>query len=687
MKGGLRMRKLTSRATLLIWSIAGWAILVAAFLSGSAAQTGGEPTLLFTIGVHVEPLGTTAQGYRSGRGDYNNPQFFQRHVEDLYELADLVERHGGKLTIQVQTPFTTAAARFDSPVLRDLEARGHELALHFHEDAHLGRDPERLPPERWCAVMREEIEAIRQAGVRGPIRYWSGGNLYPELLEAASCAGLDINGDWKDPRTQSSHQLVIGVSPWRPAGGPDPDDLTAFATHDPHGPVIYLPDGLLDLERFRRKREIIAEGGAEAWFDVIRDDLLRSLAAARADRVNVFHFTVHPGEFRGDPSAAEPFAVIDQFLTDVVDPLVAQGRVRWATFSEMADAFIAWEQGHPGVDPRAAADTGPSEGAPDDECRGYMTFAINVHDFKNLDESADTLHHLIDIFERYGVRGDFYFTAPMVHFYEERRPDIIERLKDSAMTISYHVRPPHPLVAGFDGRLWGLSAEEREQMLRDYETYRLDMTTGGLLRDEPGGYSYVKAVFGRAPVVASVPSARWRDVALPLFAEMGARMTVIYHETGTKPDQPFEWTHGLLIRPSDFSVTRWSVPGGPQDAFWWNQLDTPYADAYNPRKRLQRLLNDWAHERPPFITALIHENNFYRRGATPWAFVYYEDRQKTRPKSPPYDLNAPDASRPRTPENEEQIWVAYEELVQYAAEHLCVVTSEDIVEMAEDAGR
>jgi hypothetical protein len=71
-----------------------------------------------------------------------------------------------------------------------------------------------------------------------------------------------------------------------------------------------------------------------------------SLAALRPDRVNVYHFTVHPGEF--DP------ALVDRFLTDVVDPLVAQGRVRWATFSEMTDAFIEWEREHPGVDPRSS---------------------------------------------------------------------------------------------------------------------------------------------------------------------------------------------------------------------------------------------------------------------------------------------------------------------------------------------
>jgi len=358
--------------------------------------------LMFTIGVHVEPLGETAQGYRGGRGDYRDPALFQRHVQYLYALAGVVERHGGALVVQVQSPFTQVAADTGSLVLADLEARGHEIGLHFHEGAHLGPDPERLPPEEWCRVMREEIELIHAAGAEGPIRYWSGGNLYPGILEAARCAGLDIYGDWKDPRVQATAAETIGVVPWRPAGGPDPADMSHFAAHDPGGAVIYLPDGMIDPASFQEKRRLVREGGPGAWFSVLADYLGRSLAAALPDRVNIFHFTVHPGEF--------PLELIDSFLAEHVDPLVARGAVRWATFSQMADAFSAWEADHPGVEPRSGAPRAMGQG----ECRGYITFAVNVHDFVNVDESADTVLRLVDLFARYGVRGDFHLTGPQV---------------------------------------------------------------------------------------------------------------------------------------------------------------------------------------------------------------------------------------------------------------------------------
>ncbi|NWF64244.1 MAG: hypothetical protein HXY38_08060, partial [Chloroflexi bacterium] len=189
---------------------------------------------------------------------------------------------------------------------------------------------------------------------------------------------------------------------------------------------------------------------------------------------------------------------------------------------------------------------------------GYISFVINVHDWTHPSESADILLQLVDLFERYGVRGDFYFTAEITRALAENHPDFIERLKNSNMTISYHVRPPHPLYIGVDARLKGLDDAALYQTLLDYETYALDLETGELDRSRPGGYAYVAQVFGRNPVVASVPSddRRLKDAAQRVYASLGAQMTLLYHEEGTKLEQPFEYVNGLLVRPSDFSVTR-----------------------------------------------------------------------------------------------------------------------------------
>jgi len=334
---------------------------------------------------------------------------------------------------------------------------------------------------------------------------------------------------------------------------------------------------------------------------------------------------------------------------------------------------------------KPAAKTAAPNHEPQVRNHGLITFAVNTHDWPHLDESAATVLRLIGIFEKNKVRGDFYFTPQIVEHYEQKRPDIIQRFKQSGMGISYHVRPPHPTYGGFDGRLRDLDDAALAKTLRDYETYRLDSATGELQRDKPGGYSYVAKVFGCKPVVVSPQcrDPRIRAAALKLYADLGAKMVVAYHESGTKLEQPFEWVQGLLARPSDFSITRWASGSGREEQFWWNMLDTSTTDEFNPTDRLKNRLAAWKGSRSPFITVLIHENDFSRSNGTGWGGIYFTgEGRNARPKSPPFDLTAPNLSRPRSAEASTRIWSAYEAMVAYAAANLRVVTSEEIVAMA-----
>ncbi len=344
------MKRINATIVLLAFLLSSCAWTPLASQTISSSQTDGKAVLLFGIGMHIEPQGVTHQGYRGGRGDYHNPDYFQKGVEDIRKVAGIVASHGGRMTIQAQSPFTDEVIENHDTVLFDLSKDGHELALHFHEDAHMGNNSSSQSVSQWCEVMKEEIALIQQASGVSTIRYWSGGNLYSDLFAAAECAGLDVNSDWKNPQTQSTDASMIGIHPWRPAGGTNGSNFNLISTHDPGGAVIFLPEGQYDRGNFASMRRSKTAGGDQAYFEYLKQSLLASLAAAEVGKVNVFHFTVHPGEFRGSP--AHPFEVIDQFLKAVVDPLVAEGKVQWATFSQMADAYQAWEAAHPDQDMR-----------------------------------------------------------------------------------------------------------------------------------------------------------------------------------------------------------------------------------------------------------------------------------------------------------------------------------------------
>jgi hypothetical protein len=341
---------------------------------------------------------------------------------------------------------------------------------------------------------------------------------------------------------------------------------------------------------------------------------------------------------------------------------------------------------------RVAGSPSPA-GQPCLDPRAYLQMVINVHETVHVDESAATLLRAIDLFEKYRVAGDFYLTGPMVRLYSEQQPGVLDRLRDSRMAISYHVRPPHPLYTGFDQRLKGLSDTQLRQTLLDYETYGLDLATGDLNRDEWGGYTYVAQELERNPVVVTAPDGdtRIKNAALEVYRSLGAKMAVFFHETGTKPEQPFEYRNGLLARPSDFSITRWSTGtltpnGSDKDPFWWNMLMGAHATEYNPAAYLQAQVGAWTYSRPAFVTSLIHENNFSRSGPEAWTARYYADADKTKPLSPPFDMNAPGLSKLRSQAEQEAIWAAYEVMVAYAAKNLRVATSEDILALATASG-
>jgi peptidoglycan/xylan/chitin deacetylase (PgdA/CDA1 family) len=650
----------------------------------AAADNGG--VLLIGLGVHVEPFGAVPSqlvgggprftGQKGMNLDYNNRVLFQRHARDLADLASVMEKHGGRLTVQVQTPFTTVAAQDNNALLASLESKGHEVALHFHEDAHLGKNCESRPVQTWSAVMSEEIAAIRKTGVR-QVRTWSGGNLYSGLLEAGAGAGLSVYSDWKDPTSQAADSTTFGLQPWRPAAGPNPADMSLFAQNDTNGKIVFLPWGLSSTGGLFGP----GKTKGDAMFGTLKDSINLSLSKTVPGRVNTLHFVVHPGEITGLNGA--PYASLDKWLTEFIDPLVAAGRVRWATYGEMADAYRTWEKGQASAAVQSAPAAIPAASAIPVNTRANITFVINVHDWVNVNDSADTLIRAANLFNKYGVKGDFYLTAPVLESYAAKRPDVIDKLKSTGMTVSYHVRPPHPLYNGFDSALQGLTDDQLYQKLRDYETYRLDPATGGLDKSRPGGYSYVASVIGYPPVTVGAPNndRRIKEAALRVYAELGAKAVVMYHETGTKPENPFEYVQGLLVRPSDFSITRWSAGKGQQN-FWWNFMSSPVSGKYNPADYLKQQINGWDGGRPPFITSLIHENNFYRKGAESWTYYYFKDGDKDKPLNPPYDLDAVDGSSVRTRAEQEAIWVAYEEMVAYAAKNLNVVTSGDIVTVA-----
>lgn len=316
--------------------------------------------------------------------------------------------------------------------------------------------------------------------------------------------------------------------------------------------------------------------------------------------------------------------------------------------------------------------------------KAYVTFVINVQNFRYLDGSANVVKTLCGIFQKYGVKGDFYLTGNMVQKYRASRNDTIEALKSQG--ICYHVRPPHPYYNLFDSRYQSVkdSPSTLSSRIEEFESYAQNLSTGELNKDNPGGFKLVKATFGRAPACVAAPQddATIKEAACAWYRSQGAKGVVWFH--GEQPMDNLIKKHDLVVRPCDVVVDSWAVNKSGDGMLWWNRFEKgePNNEAGYPHKYMQSRVSTFGRGRPPYIVSLIHDDNFQRRGPDAWVNSFWTDTSKSKSKSPPYDLNATDPSSRRSDEEQARILKAYERMVEYCAENYRVVTMNDIANMA-----
>jgi hypothetical protein len=285
-----------------------------------------DALLYFGIVVHIEP-----------HEEYLNENRYQKDAERLRRVAEIVAAHGGRMTVQTQPPFLDMDETLGDPIHKELEALGNEIALHFHEDVYVGSGSDHLPVEDYVRAMSELRAQIKQVS-GASVTNWAGGNTYIHMWEAASQAGYKTNCNYKNRYTQTSAPGFAVVNPWRPAGAANEEERLV---HDPNGLIIYIPSGVYPIHC--RKLEAVPRPYGYEAFDYVTYALKASLQSATPEMVNTFYITFHPGDFLEVGDDEEDFASWDAWLTQIIDPLVADGRLRWATIAEMAAAFEAWE--------------------------------------------------------------------------------------------------------------------------------------------------------------------------------------------------------------------------------------------------------------------------------------------------------------------------------------------------------
>ncbi len=311
--------------------------------------------------------------------------------------------------------------------------------------------------------------------------------------------------------------------------------------------------------------------------------------------------------------------------------------------------------------------------AKDGEKYLYLNFVVNAHDFTEPAQAYKTLMRAAHLFHSRGVKADFYFVEQLITNIVQFYPWFPDSLRMLGMGINLHHRAPHILSfkSSYINNLAKKPLDTLVQVLDSYEKYRLDLVTGGYHQAHSGGYQFVKESFGEAPFTVSTgesgPTSKMGRADVIACKRMGAGGILVFHEEGSDPDYPFFFSQGLLIRPVDFSVTRWTAGSQTEDEFWWEKIGTPDEYHYSPARYLEGKMGSINSTRLNFANAIIHETDFHYN-LPPWRACYYSDSMSTVPYSAPFDTSRSAFwIRANPADHEERLWSYYDSLITYAA--------------------
>jgi len=331
--------------------------------AGPSRTVGGIPVpaepvapVHFTFLIHIEDPNLI----------HTNEAFFQQKTAVFRELARVFYEHGGFLTIQPEQDWPMAAeAGFHPGLLAEL-ARDYGVVYSTHTHGPNCRDDQgTLRSAADCNANRQWERDIADGDIVDYVR-----NLRDLIAQASGIPVTDHNGNfdfaqvsrfseipmltwsaYKNHTNQRTYDRLI-TNPWRPAHCDAVQDVETFLTHDPNTDVVYIPGWGQALTRHH-----------ERALTRLRPIVSQFIYFADPERVNTFYAILHVDHFHNPDYSTDYIAYDEQteelvysdgflqdlqywdaVLTELIDPLVAEGYLQWTSLPEMGELYRAWEE-------------------------------------------------------------------------------------------------------------------------------------------------------------------------------------------------------------------------------------------------------------------------------------------------------------------------------------------------------
>jgi hypothetical protein len=298
--------------------------------------------------------------------------YFQQQTAIMRELGRVLHEHGGMLTVQPEEDWAMGAEVFHPGLLAELaEEYGVVYSTHTH-GPHCRDDQGRLRSSTDCQMNRDTAGWDQTPNdYESPWVAEYVGSLRALLSEASGTEVTDHNGNWeyaqvnnlaavgvrtwsayKSCHTQRTYDFLIN-NPWRPTQCSADAEIERFLTHDPSTDVVYIPGYSQTITRHQ-----------ERVYDRVAPMISQFIRYADPERVNTFYVLTHVGTWHARERSEEDAYIAydrateestyseeflqdlrywDEFLTQVIDPLVEEGYVQWTSLPEMGELFLEWE--------------------------------------------------------------------------------------------------------------------------------------------------------------------------------------------------------------------------------------------------------------------------------------------------------------------------------------------------------
>ncbi len=265
---------------------------------------------------------------------------FNLYADSLDALARKFEEHGAKLSIQPEKNFARGDVKFGRYILRELKRRGHGVGVQSHLGHHmkeLGLDTD----EARLQYNREVKEAVAEALGEEPTNLGAGFDLENVNLLGVckGCLGFTSMTSVEKPYYRATHRSPEWLHPWilPPVSMLDLSS-EEWLRHDPSGSIVYLPGWYLS-----REFEVDCRRNPRC-FDAATESLMKALADMDGEHINVWWASSHLYQTGTGEELERVLQAYEKWFTEVVDPLVRQGKVVWMTFDEMAELYLKWEK-------------------------------------------------------------------------------------------------------------------------------------------------------------------------------------------------------------------------------------------------------------------------------------------------------------------------------------------------------